>query len=213
MMFQPLFLWLFSKCHLPYHHLLGLWWHKYLICLVQQDPMSLLIIFHPILYCSDWVISILLLSNSLILFSVISIFLISLSSKVSVLVIAYPVRFLFWLLYFAVPKCPFFMFSVSLLILCFPQPTSPPPLVSSMLLNACNCFGNTVVMAALKYLSGNSNICVILVLTSVDCLFSFKLTLSWSWYDEWRFIWTWIFWVFYHETENSVLWFFRLRCL
>lgn len=43
---------------------------------------------------------------------------------------------------------------------------------------------NIFMVPALKFLLGNSNICLILVLVSLT-FFSFKLTYSCSWYDEW----------------------------
>ena len=80
-----------------------------------------------------------------------------------------------WLFSIIISVCFFFKTSISLLRF------SMFPFVSRKFINSCQSIFMT---AALKSLADNSNFWIILVLASVDCLFSFKLWLSGSWYDR-----------------------------
>lgn len=70
----------------------------------------------------------------------------------------------------------------------------------------CSCSLKHFMMA-LKILFGNSVICVISVLVSIDHLFSFHLRYSWFllWWEFFFFsIETWTFWVLYYEIPDLI---------
>lgn len=64
-----------------------------------------------------------------------------------------------------------------------------------------NCWSISWI-AALKFMSDDSNISVILAVSSVVTFYSSVLGLPGSWYDEWFSFETWIFWVSYFETPD-----------
>lgn len=118
------------------------------------------------LYCSDWVITIVLSSSSVILSSVTSIWLVE------------PV--FFWtfnfnycvLLKFPSGSC------LHLLFLCWVFP------FFHLFEAVCNCLLKHFYHGCFKILSDNSNTSVIVMLTSVECLFAFSLI----WFLVWQVI-------------------------
>lgn len=108
---------------------------------------------------SDWVISIVLFSSSLILSFVFFFYF-----------WAFPLSFSFWLLCHSVLNFPIWFFFISTIyLLRFSSFSDCSQCVCNYSLKYC------FLMATWKSSRNNSNICAVSVLPSVDCLFSFKL--------------------------------------
>ena len=63
---------------------------------------------------------------------------------------------------------------------------------------------NILCDGALKFLPDNSNIWFLLMLTSINFLFSFMFDFSGSYYAEWLFIIPSTFWKLYYETRDAI---------
>lgn len=110
---------------------------------------------------------------------------------------------LFWLLHFLILT---FSFVSSLdLFICW-------DLIFHLFQTYVHCSSKLFMIAALKCLSENYNICVISILASVDCLFTFKLNCPGYWYDKEFSIEIWTFrymklWIsFQYSVRAGLLW-------